>query len=370
MKFCFFGNISGTLKGKTIGGAELQIALIAKALALNGHEVVIIDPYSSESFSTDEGIRLINLPEWNKGFKGIRLFRYRIPALKKILVEQNADYYYVRMRSYLHLIPYLASKKVKSKFIVAVACDLDVLGFRKKYKYEYKPNFNLFQFLTLCLPNDLVFNFLIKRSDFIILQHSRQKLNSNPVKGKVGIYPNIFDESNIPVIKNPSKDYFIYAGSLTMLKGADKLYQLMRSIDKKNVVIIAGEPKDRESRKIYKQLNQIENVILKGAVSHNETIRLIGNARAVINTSNFEGFPNIFLEAWATGVPVISLKVNPGGVINKHGLGICCEGSLERMKASIESNETCLIDKNKLISYVSEFHDLNTAAERFLNIIN
>jgi len=56
----------------------------------------------------------------------------------------------------------------------------------------------------------------------------------------------------------------------------------------------------------------------------------------VINTSNFEGFPNIFLEAWATGVPVISLNVDPGNVIKKRRLGICCEGSLERMKAAIE----------------------------------
>ena len=66
MKFCFFGNIAGALKGKTEGGAELQISLLARALALKGHEVVIIDPYSSESFVSQEGIRLINVPDWNK----------------------------------------------------------------------------------------------------------------------------------------------------------------------------------------------------------------------------------------------------------------------------------------------------------------
>ena len=102
MKFCFLGNISKALKGKTQGGAELQIALLAKALVCNGHEVVIIDPYSDESFVTEEGIKLINIPGWNHGIRGVRLFLYRIPALKKSLIEQKADYYYGRMRTYFH----------------------------------------------------------------------------------------------------------------------------------------------------------------------------------------------------------------------------------------------------------------------------
>jgi hypothetical protein len=110
MKFCFFGNISNSLQGQTKGGGELQIALLAKALVLKGHEVVIIDPYASESFVTEEGIQLVNVPAWNKGVRGIRLFQYRIPALYKLLKAQMADYYYVRMRSYMHLITYKAAK--------------------------------------------------------------------------------------------------------------------------------------------------------------------------------------------------------------------------------------------------------------------
>ena len=97
MKICFFGNISSALRGKTAGGAELQISLLARALALKGHEVVIVDPDATESFVNADGIKLINVPNWNKGVRGIRLFWYRIPALKEIFVNQNADYYYVRV---------------------------------------------------------------------------------------------------------------------------------------------------------------------------------------------------------------------------------------------------------------------------------
>lgn len=113
MKFCFFGYISCAIKGQTIGGGELQVFLLAKALALKGHEVVIIDPYSDESFVTPEGLKLVTVPNWNKGIKGLRMFSYRIPSLWKVFMEQNADYYYIRMRSFLHLIPYLVAKKSK-----------------------------------------------------------------------------------------------------------------------------------------------------------------------------------------------------------------------------------------------------------------
>lgn len=367
MRFCFYGGISSALKGLTPGGAELQIALLSKALALKGHEVVIIDPYSKESFVTKEGVNLINIPSWNKGPKGVRLFLYRIPLLWKILTEQNADFYYVRMREYLHLVPYLAAKKTKGKFIIGIAHDLDVLGILKNLKYDYK--FNIFKFFTLYLPNDLVFNSLLKKSDYITLQHSGQKIDANSIKGKTGIFPNIFDKRNLPVIDNPDQDYFIHVGSLTVLKGTKNLYQLINSLDKRIQIIIVGQPKGRISQKIYAQLNKFENVILKGRQNHKETLRLIANAKALINTSNFEGFPNIFLEAWATGVPVISLKINPGNIINKYNLGICCENDLQKMKTCIELDETHNFDKNKLINYVWEFHDFNTAADRFINLL-
>jgi hypothetical protein len=68
-------------------------------------------------------------------------------------------------------------------------------------------------------------------------------------------------------------------------------------------------------------------------------------------------------------VPVISLKVNPGNVINNYSLGICCDGDLNKMKDSIEMNRTAAIDKAQLISYVSTHHDFNGAGERFLSIL-
>lgn len=369
MKFCFFGNISNSLSGQTKGGGELQIALLAKSLVLKGHDVVIVDPYASESFVTTEGIRLINLPNWNKGIKGIRLFQYRLPALYKLLKEQKADYYYVRMRSYMHIVPYRAAKKLGAKFIIGLAHDLDVASFGEKFKYEYKPKFSLRKFLGLWLPNDWVFNYLLKKADLITLQHAGQLPKSESVRKRSAIFPNIFFYNNLPAVENPTKDYFVHVGSMTILKGTANLYQLIEMLDKHTKIVIVGQPCDSKSEELYKLLTTKANVVLKGRLDHGETLKLIANAKALISASNYEGFPNIFLEAWAAGVPVISFIVNPGKVIDNFHLGLCCDGNLEKMKEYIETDKTATIPKEQLINYVSSYHDFNNAADRFLSLL-
>lgn len=371
MKFCFFGNFSKALKGETQGGGELQVALLSKSLAFRGHEVIIIDPGSKEDHVTREGIKLLSVPKWDKGLKGIRFFLYRLPQLKKIFKEQKADYYYVRMRTYMHLIPFWASKKTKGKFIIATASDLDVAGFSKKFKYEYKPKFNLFRLLTVEIPNDLVFKYVLKKADYVVLQHSGQAVNLNCRKDKINIFPNIFDFSNITALEDHEKNYFIHAGSLNILKGAQNLYELINSLNENIRIVIVGQPSDKKSEKIFEKMKKMKNVILKGRLNHKETIQLIGNAKALINTSNVEGFPNVFLEAWAYGVPVISLHVNPGEIFNKYHLGNFCNGDLSRMKTTIEEfQHDRKFDGTASISYVSEFHNFTTAAERFVNALN
>ncbi len=369
MKFCFWGNISGALIGKTLGGAELQIALLAKSLAMQGNEVAIIDPYIDESFTTKEGIRVINIPGWNKGLVGIRLFFNRIPALYKVLKDQNADFYYVRMRAYLHFVSYLACKKVKGKFIVATAHDLDLASFRERFKNSYATKLNLFKFLTLYLPNDWVFDYLLKKADYVIVQHEDQKSCVKNTKGSIAVFRNIFDSSNLPSKCSKSGDYYIHAGTLTVLKGSLNLYRLVKSMDKSIRIVVIGDYYDRRSKTIYKKLQEFENVEVKGRLGHKDTIQCMAQAKALINTSNYEGFPNIFLEAWATGIPVISLNVNPGNVFGKFQLGVCCNGDLDQMKEYIETGALDNLQQEPMKAYVSEFHGFDTAAERFLKII-
>lgn len=370
MKFCFVASVSATLRGKAIGGAELQITLLAKALAGKGHDVVIVDYEADEAFVTEEGVKVIPVPEWHTGIKGLRLFTRQLPALYRALIAQKADFYYVRMRAIFNIVPYLAARKNKAKFIVALAHDLDVAGFRERFRHEYRQKFSLIKFLTLYLPNDLVFDYTIRRADYVTLQHKGQYLRSRRFKGKQAVFRNIFDYREMKTPQVIPGDFFVLAGSLTMLKGIGNLLELVKKMKPAVKLIVIGEPRGEKAESVYRQLSQFPNVELKGRLPHADTINHIASAKALVSTSNFEGFPNIFLEAWACGVPVISLHVNPGDVINEFSLGKFFNGDYTAMAECINTNGTGEINSAQLKAYISNYHDFERAADRFIHFLN
>jgi glycosyltransferase involved in cell wall biosynthesis len=144
--------------------------------------------------------------------------------------------------------------------------------------------------------------------------------------------------------------------------------KLVKSCPDKSIVIV-GQPRDAVSETIFEELKKCSNVVIKGWQKHDETLKLIAKAKAMINTSYYEGFPNIYLEAWALGIPVISLNVNPDDIINKYNLGIYCNGNFNQMVDFVEKGNTDAFEKSNLIDYVAKFHDFESTAERFTSIL-
>ena len=67
---------------------------------------------------------------------------------------------------------------------------------------------------------------------------------------------------------------------------------------------------------------------------------MIADAALLLSTSDSEGFPNTFVQAWSSGTPVVSLKIDPDRVIEGLGLGTVSENvdrAIEDITALIES---------------------------------
>jgi len=372
MKICFWGNIGRALNGRTSGGGELQIALLARSLAKCGNVVVVLDYMISDPFVTPEGIKVMPVDGWNRGIRMLRTFTHRFPLLYKAFVKQNADVYYCRIRDARHIICWLAARKVKSKFILALAEDLDAMNFRMRWKHYYLTNLRTSWDLVNGIMCEIVYPFLLRKADYVFAQHEgqRQILLKKGIESK--LFPNLLDISQIPVIAHPEHNYFVFVGWLDNRKGVVELYHIIeRSPDSEFRII--GPPRDKTGRHYYEKMKSLKNVKLMGELSHNEAIINIANSKALINTSPMEGFPNIFIEAWACGKPVISLNVDPGWVIEKKGIGFYARGDLEMLINALKSDMNSDEFAAKAKAYVAKRHVINEMKmeeiKRFFSIL-
>jgi glycosyltransferase involved in cell wall biosynthesis len=358
MKICFWGNIGKALAGRTSGGGELQIALLAKALVMDGHEVVLLDYDCIEEYQTADGIKVLPIKGWNKGIKLIRTLTHRLPQLYKSLKNQNADVYYCRIRDFRHIFSFWAARKLKAKFILGLASDLEIMSFRMRWKYYYLTNLrNLWVFFD-GIFSEIVYPFLLRKSDCVFVQHEgqRQMLLQDGIKSI--LFPNLIDIAQIPVTSNPLPKDFIYVGWLDKRKGFIEFFELVNKAPMHTFKVI-GPPRDKTGHIYFEKLKQFPNVTLLGELSHTNTLQHIASSKALISTSLMEGFPNIFIEAWACGVPVLSLNVDPGSIIEKEKLGEITHGSIDILLRAMDNvrngEDFALRAKN----YVERTHVLN-----------
>ena len=116
-----------------------------------------------------------------------------------------------------------------------------------------------------------------------------------------------------------------------------------------------------------------ENVTLIDRVDPEEMERYFLGAAVFLNTSAFEGFPNTFLQAGKYAVPVLSLEVDPDGVLAKTGGGRVCGGDLETMSRALESWMADTAERDsagrRWQAYVRATHDLRGRVEELAGLL-
>jgi glycosyltransferase involved in cell wall biosynthesis len=98
---------------------------------------------------------------------------------------------------------------------------------------------------------------------------------------------------------------------------------------------MAGGPLPGEEA-LFREVNRAAasrtNVHFHGGLSYWDANALYGRARVFVNTSDIEGFPNSYLQAWIRGVPVVTF-VDPDSVIEREGLGVAARSSAQMLDA-------------------------------------
>jgi len=192
----------------------------------------------------------------------------------------------------------------------------------------------------------------------VFAQHEGQKQILLQKNIKSMVFPNLIDLSQQDVVTNPIHKDFIYVGSLDKRKGFIDFFAVVNKAPSSTFKVV-GQPRDKTGHLYFDKLKSFKNVTLLGRLNHNETLLQIANSKALILTSRMEGFPNVFIEAWACGIPVLSLYFDMGELIKEEELGEVANGSIDNLLNAMGKCMNTVEFSNRARAYVERVHNLN-----------
>jgi glycosyltransferase involved in cell wall biosynthesis len=112
----------------------------------------------------------------------------------------------------------------------------------------------------------------------------------------------------------------LWVGRLRPVKRPDRLLEVARALPDRVFDVVGPVDGNAYSEAIAREARAHPNVMLHGRTGRADMDALYRRASVLLCTSDREGFPNTFLEAWSHGVPVVSTH-DPDGMIARLGLG-------------------------------------------------
>lgn len=204
--------------------------------------------------------------------------------------------------------------------------------------------------LVLAASNDLDFIFdrrdrsrlvvalyrlALRRTRRVVVQSDQQLKLARAAVGsgdRVTMIPSFTQPAEAPA-STAEPEVFLWVGRIVEYKLPLRYVELARALPDARFVMVApstGETPGGLERRLAEESRTCPNLEVLPNMRRERVLKLIAGSVAVVGTSHHEGMPNVFLEAWSRGVPVISLHFDPDGRISGEGIGICAEGSWDR----------------------------------------
>jgi glycosyltransferase involved in cell wall biosynthesis len=285
--------LSGDFSHQIVGGAELQQAIIARGLVERGYRVsVICRDFGQEACETIDGIEVHKTFRQDAGLPIIRFLYPRLVSIWSRLREVDADIYYTRTASLLAGVVAKFSRRYNRKSIFAGADNRDFLLGESRIRFR---------------RDRLIYEWGIRNTDKLIAQN-RQQIDScylNYQRVPIEI-PNCL----VPPLAdiNQQRSKILWVSTIRELKRPGRLIALAKLLPHREFVIVGGPDKFEAPlfERIKQQARAEPNIEFAGFVPLSAVDSYFYEARILVNTSDSEGFPNTFLQAWAYGVPTIS----------------------------------------------------------------
>lgn len=343
------------------GGAETQILMLAKELARRRLRVaIIVYRNPTELPSSVDGVALIVRPPYCK----------RGPVIGKL-----AEIWYIWQSLW----------RAPSQTIVNRCAGLE-LGLialyarltRRRLVFS-SANVVDFDYAQL-IPkrrNQFLYRFGVRSAAVIVVQTEEQVELCRKVFGRASTLIKSMAAKADPQKSAP--EAFLWVGRIVSYKCPLQYIELAKALPDARFWMV-GVPLphldgDRElAEQVMAAAAETPNLEMLAPRPHAEVGELMSRAVASVNTADFEGMPNVLLEAWSRGVPALALTHDPGEVIVTYGLGGFANGSMEELIALAERQWATRDDRDALSercrTYIATHHDPTIVAAQWLDVVS
>ncbi|MEW6108619.1 MAG: glycosyltransferase family 4 protein [Nitrospirota bacterium] len=346
IKICFISLFAYPLFNPEVsaefGGAELQLYYLATELAKDPQfEIIFITgDFGQPGSEIRAGVKIYKLFSSSKTLRYIRTILEYI-RLWLLLKEIDADVYIQRAAGIITGLIALFCRLDKKKFIYMTAHDNDVVTDRK----------------PAWMPSGILGNFIwwgfkrgLKTAGLVVVQHQAQKENLKRYYKKEG-YIRQSAHRITEVREAPSKEFILWIARCEEWKQPELFIELARTFFGEKFIMVCPVSNDvmyfEEIKSLAAQLSNLEFI---DYVPFNGIDDYFLKAKIFINTSRDEGFPNTFIQAFKSRTPVLSMNVNPDGILEKFDIGRCANGRFEQLKIGLEN----LLKDNQLWQKLSQ----------------
>ncbi len=305
--------LSGRSDIAQIGGAEVQRMLIARDLLRRGWRVtfVTLDHGQPDGIEHD-GVRVFKMCATSDGLPGLRLFHPRWTSLCAAMRRADADVYVQRTAGVETGQVALWCRIRKRRFVYSIANDPECdhrLGAKRAWRERR------------------FFHYGLTHADAVIAQTHRQH---HALQSHYGM--------DAPVIRSCAPDpgdpftadaphrrfaarRVLWVGRFAAQKRMDRLVPIAEALTDVHFDVVGHHARPSpDVARALDALRQCSNITLHGFVPYRDMARRYDAATLLLCTSDWEGFPNTFIEAWSRGIPVVT-TFDPDGLTASHGLG-------------------------------------------------
>jgi glycosyltransferase involved in cell wall biosynthesis len=324
MKICFLGLenlpvLAPEYNGCRAGGEQVQHTLLARALARRGHRVsMVVYDYGQQDGCCWDGVTAWKAHREQAGLPILRFVHPRWTGIWSALRRADADIYYASCAG-MHIgLLALFCQRNRRHFVFRAAHDADC-----------EPDALLVKYWR----DRKLYEFGLRRASGILTQSRKQQ---RALFDNYGLHSRVADMLVEPPEGECARDVdVLWVNNLRDFKRPDLCLALSKRLPRFSFHMIGAEQPGASAlyRQIAREAAATPNLVFHGHVPYHEIGSRYGRARVFLNTSDTEGFPNSYLQAWVRGTPVVAF-FDPDAVIRRERLGMVA-GSMDDMAAAV-----------------------------------